>query len=67
MSYELPCVRVARIRCETPKEFREMRALCANSPVTAGARVGALGEFLITNEERFRVTKNAYGAREYDY
>ena len=61
---EAKCIRVARIECETPHDFRRMRQMAAASPTVAGARLGLLGEFLITNEARFRYLKEAYGAKE---
>lgn len=62
---ESPCTRVARIRCETSADFRNLRGLCSNNPEFAGARAGLLGEFLVTDEERFRVSKVACNAEEF--
>jgi hypothetical protein len=61
---ESVCIRVARISCETPADFRRMRELCLNNAKVAGARAGALGEKPVIDEERFRYLKNACRATE---
>lgn len=61
---EPKCVRVARIECATPADYRHMRQLATQNPNIAGARLGLLGEFLITDEERFTYLKQACAATE---
>ena len=61
---EPKCIRVARIECETSRNFRGMHRMAATHPKIAGARNGELGEFFVTDEYRFRLLCEAYGGKE---
>lgn len=61
---EPKCLRVVKIECETATLFRHMCNIASANPNVAGARLGALGEFFVTDESRFRFLKEAHGAKE---
>lgn len=62
---EPKCLRVAKIECATPADYRWMREQATANPQVAGARLGLLGEFYVVDEERFAHLKQAAGATEF--
>lgn len=61
---EAVCIRIARVECRTPTQFRDMRIAAQQNERIAGARCGAMGEFAVLDEDRFHLLKNAYEAKE---